>query len=140
MKKAVVILFFMLFAAYVNSAWAQDPAVVTSAKPGWHKVGEVSASFKMDNESIIVMGKDKFKALKFKVTDSPIEIQDVKVFFEEGDMEEIPLKGVLQPGVETKSYDLKGYNRELKKVVFTYKTASSRKEDDKAHVELYGLK
>ncbi|MFZ6009917.1 MAG: hypothetical protein ACOYXT_06160 [Bacteroidota bacterium] len=139
MKKAVVILFFMLFAAYINSALAQDPAVVTSAKPGWHKVGEVSASFKMDNESIVVLGNDKFKALKFKITDSPIDIQDVKVFYENGEMEEIGLKGVFQPGEETKSYDLKGYNQELKKVVFTYKTAANR-NDDRAHVELYGLK
>jgi hypothetical protein len=138
MKKAVV-LFFALFVALANVTFAQEPGVVVSNKAGWHKIGEVKASFKMENESIAVLGADKFKSIKLKVTDAPINIERVQVFYESGEMEEIPVRSELKAGAETRTIDLKGSTQELKKVVFTYKTIANNK-DEKAHVELYGLK
>jgi hypothetical protein len=138
MKKTAV-LFFVLFVALANVSFAQEPGVVVSNKAGWHKIGEVKASFKMENESIAVLGADKFKSIKLKVTDAPINIERVQVFYESGEMEEIPVRSELKAGAETRTIDLKGSTQELKKVVFTYKTISNSK-DEKAHVELYGLK
>ena len=137
MKKSVVI-FLVLFVAFAG-AFAQSPGVVTSAKAGWHKIGEVKASFKMENESIVVLGKDAFKSIKLKVTDAPINIENVQVFYESGDPEDVSVKSELKAGAETRVIDLKGGTREIKKVVFTYKTLPNSK-DEKAHVELYGLK
>ena len=137
MKKSVVLI-LILFVAFA-AAFAQSPGVVTSAKPGWHKIGEVKASFKTENESIIVLGKDAFKSIKLMVTDAPINIQNIQVFYETGDPEEISVRSELKAGAETRVIDLKGGTRELKKVVFTYKTLPNAK-DEKAHVELYGLK
>ena len=125
--------------SFAGAAFAQSPGVVVSAKPGWHKIGEVKASFKMENESISVLGKDAFKAIKLKVTDAPINIENIQVFYENGDPENISVKNELKSGSETRVIDLKGGTRELKKVVFTYKTLPNAK-NDKAHVELYGLK
>jgi hypothetical protein len=138
MKKTIV-LFFVLFVALANVSFAQEPGVVVSNKAGWHKIGEVKASFKMENESIAVLGADKFKSIKLKVTDAPINIERVQVFYESGETEEIPVRSELKAGAETRTIDLKGSTQELKKVVFTYKTTANNK-DDKAHVELYGLK
>jgi hypothetical protein len=140
MKKLFVIVVVLLLAANVNVVLAQDPGIVTSSKPGWHKIGETTASFKAENESIVVLGADKFRAIKLKITDAPINIQSLQVFYESGDVEEISVKSEMQAGAETREIDLKnGATRELKKVVFTYKTLPNRK-DEKAHVELYGLK
>jgi len=138
MKKSVVILLLVMFVA-IAGAFAQSPGVVTSAKPGWHKIGEVKASFKMENESIVVLGKDAFKSIKLKVTDAPINIENVQVFYESGDPEDVSVRSELKAGAETRVIDLKGGTREIKKVVFTYKTMPNSK-DEKAHVELYGLK
>ena len=118
---------------------AQEPALVTSDKPGWHKIGEVKASFKLESESIAVFGKDEFKSIKLKVTDAPISIEKVTVFFESGDTQEIPISGTLKPGSETGVYKLNNPTEEIKKVTFTYKSEPNAKQD-KAHVELYGLK
>ena len=140
MKKSLLVVFVLLIAAYVNVANAQDPGIVTSNKPGWHKIGETTASFKAENESILVLGADKFKSIKLKVTDAPVNIQSLQVFYESGEVEEINVKNELKAGAETRVIDLKdGSTRELKKVVFTYKTLPNSK-DEKAHVELYGLK
>jgi hypothetical protein len=52
----------------------------------------------------------------------------------------VSVKNELKAGAETRSIDLKGGpTQELKKVVFVYKTLPNS-QDDKAHVELYGLK
>jgi hypothetical protein len=62
------------------------------------------------------------------------------VFYEDGAMEEINVANEIKAGGETREIDLKnGMSKELKKVVFTYKTLPNR-NDDRAHVELYGLK
>ncbi|HTE30163.1 MAG TPA: hypothetical protein VK666_07300 [Chryseolinea sp.] len=138
MKKSVLIL-VVLFAALVNVAFAQKPSVMLSDKPGWHKIGEVKADFKMENQSIAVMGNDKFQSILLKVTDAPINIVGLQVFFEDGKMEEFDVKNELTPGAETRKIDFKGGTHEVKKVTFTYKTLPNSK-DEKAHVELYGLK
>ena len=109
-----------------------------SDKPGWHKIGEVKADFKMENQSISVLGKDKFKSILLKVTDAPINIEGIQVFYESGDMEEFDVKNELKAGAETKKLDMKGGSQEIKKVTFTYTLPNQ--QDEKAHVELYGLK
>jgi hypothetical protein len=136
MRKAAVVL-IMVFAACI--VYAQKPAVVASNAPGWHRIGQVNASFKMQNESISVLGADKFNAIKLKVTDAPINIERVQVFYESGDMQEVTVSNKLQPGAETRVIDLDGTNREIKKVTFTYRTLPNS-NNDKAEVELYGLK
>ncbi len=137
--KKVALVFVVLFAVLMNSAFAQEPGIMLSNKPGWHKIGEVKANFKMENESISVLGADKFKSILLKVTDAPINIERVQVFYESGEMEEFDVKNELKPNSETRKIDLKGTDKELKKVTFTYKTLPNAKEE-KAHVELYGLK
>ena len=136
--KKILLFLFVLIAVQINSVQAQTPGVVVSTKAGWHKIGEVAASFKLENESIVVLGADKFKSIKLKVTDANLNLQSLEVYYESGDTEKIPVKSDLKAGAETRVIDLKS-DRELKKVVFTYKTVPNAAEE-KAHVELYGLK
>ena len=83
-------------------AFAQDPAVIVSTKPGWHKIGEVKADFSKENESIVVMGNDKFKAVKLKVSEAPINLSKVVVYYDNETTQEIPADGLLKLGKETK--------------------------------------
>ncbi|HEX6225132.1 MAG TPA: hypothetical protein VFZ52_12010 [Chryseolinea sp.] len=138
MKKRILVIFAMSV-LLVSVAFAQEPAVMLSNKPGWHKIGEIKADFKMENESISVMGADKFKSILLKVTDASINIEGIQVFYESGQMEEFNVKNELKAGAETRKMDLKDGPQEIKKVTFTYKTVANE-QDEKAHVELYGLK
>lgn len=137
MKKILSIALVAMFAA--GSALAQKPAVISSEKPGWHKIGETTVSLKTDKDEISVMGKDKFKSLKFKVTDQPIQMISMAVTFESGEVQDISLKSDLKAGSESKIVELKGGPREIKRVAFVYQTVANSAHD-KAHVELYGLK
>jgi hypothetical protein len=138
MKKAYGILVVML-GLLVNTAFAQKPAVVADSDPGWKRIGQVTASFKKQNESIVVLGQDEFTAIKLKISEAPVNIERVQVFYESGEMEELDVRSELQAGSETKSLKLKQPYRDIKKVAFTYKTLPNTK-GDKADVELYGLK
>jgi hypothetical protein len=93
----------------------------------------------MENQSIAVLGNDKFQSILLKVTDAPINIIGLQVFYEDGTSEQFDVKNELKAGAETRKIDFKGGTREVKKVMFTYKTLPNQK-DEKAHVELYGLK
>jgi len=131
--------FVMLFTAFCCSVFAQEPSVMLSNKPGWHKIGEVKADFKTEMESISVLGKDRFKSILLKVTDAPINILDVEVFYETGETEKVDVANELKPNSETRKIDLRGKDKEIQKVTFRYKTVPNA-DDEKAHVELYGLK
>ena len=137
--KKIMLAFVVLTIAFVNAGFAQKPSVMLSDKPGWHKIGEVKADFKMENQSISVMGNDRFKSILLKVTDAPINIIGLQVFYEDGKSDQFHVKNELKAGAETRKLDLKGGSQEIKKVEFTYKTLPNQK-DEKAHVELYGLK
>ena len=138
MKRALVGSWALLF-VLLNAAFSQKPSVVTDNNPGWRKIGEITASFETENESIIVLGADEFSSIKLKVTDAPLNLQHLQVFYENGDMEEIKVDHQLQAGAETHAFHLKNPYRDIKKVAFTYKTLPNSR-NDKADVALYGLK
>ena len=135
MKKLILILLVCAFGAVS----AQKPAVMIDKDAGWHKISETTVNFKTETDEIVVLGADRFKAIKFKVTDGAIDLQDLKVYYSEGDVEDVQVRTPIAEGKESRQIDLKGSSRELKKVVFVYRTLKDTSKD-KAHVELYGLK
>jgi len=138
MKKILSILLLAMAPAFSIPAFAQKPAVISSDKAGWHKIGETTVNMKSEKDEIYVMGKDQFKSLKVIVTDAPIYLSSMVVYYEGGATEDATLSADLKPGAETRVIDLKG-TKELKKVTFVYKTAANAR-NEKAHVELWGLK
>jgi hypothetical protein len=138
MKRAIVVAMALL-GVLVNAVFAQKPGVVISSEPGWHKIGEITASFNMQDESIFVLGADEFKSIKLRVTDAPINIESMHIVYEDGGIQDVDLKDELAAGSETRVIELDGSDRDLSKVSFTYRTLPNYK-GDKAHVELYGFK
>lgn len=139
MKKIAGMLLMTLGGLVCAETYAQKPAVVASNEPGWHHIGHTTASFKMQNESIAVLGADEFTALKLKVTDAKLHIERLQVFYESGDMEEIDIRKHMGPGTESRDIQLKHPDKDIKKVAFTYKTDANA-GGTKADIDLYGLK
>jgi hypothetical protein len=135
MKKLIM----LMLAVTGFAAYAQKPAVVSDNEPGWKHIGQVTASFKTTNESIVVLGADEFQAIKLKVNDAPIHIDRVQVFYESGQMEELDVKSDLKENAETRVINLSNPTRDIKKVAFTYRTLPNA-GSDKADIALYGLK
>lgn len=137
--KKVLLIALLAFGAAHSQLKAQQPAVVISDKTGWHKIGETKVDFTKDRDEVIVMGADRFASMKFKVTDAPIDITDVEVYYESGDNQKINLGSAIKAPGESRVVDLNGGERSIKKIVFMYKTIPNYK-DKKAHVEIWGNK
>lgn len=139
MKAIIVVILMALFAWNTEKAFAQKPGVVLDNDPGWQKIGETTASFKEQDESIAVLGADEFFAIKLKVEDAPLQIERLQVFYESGDMEEIDVKKKMGAGTESQVFRLKHPDRDIQKVAFTYSTVPNA-DGEKADVQLFGLK
>lgn len=138
MKKIFIIMLLATAGSY-STLSAQVPKVVVSDKTGWHKIGKTTVNFKKDRDAIVILGADRFAAIKFKVIEAPIYLMDLEVYYESGDRQDIKINAPIKAPGESRVIDLNGGERRLKKIVFIYKTLPNRK-DERAHVQVWGLK
>jgi hypothetical protein len=128
---------------FVASARAQKVGVVLDEDAGWHKIGTLTADFSTEKDAMLVIGADRFKKLKLKVIDAPVSIYDLRVEYENGEIQTLEVRQDLKAGEVSKVLDLKmedGQAWEIKNVVMVFQTAAKSERRDKAKVELYGLK
>lgn len=134
-----MILFLMTTFITVTALHAQKPEVITSSKPGWHKIGDAKVDFSTEKDKFILIGKDKFKSLKIKANKAPVLIENMQIAYEGGVTEDISLASQLKTGEESRIVELKNYDRQIKNVTFVYRTLTGS-GTAKAEVELWGLK
>ena len=134
-----MILMLLAIAGY-GVAFAQLPKVVTSDKKGWHKIGETRVDFKKERDEIVILGANRFSAIKIKVENAPVDFMGAEAYYESGDKQDLQFlsKSIKAPG-ESEIINLNGGERTLKKIVLVYKTIPNYK-DKEAHVEIWGLK
>jgi hypothetical protein len=138
MKTIKVLLLALLVTGAYTTTLAQKPGVVVSDKEGWHKIGETTVDFTTETDQIYVVGKDKFGSIKIKITDAPMHLMSVMIYYENGDSQMVNIgKEIKAPG-ETGTVKLHKEG-EIKKVSFVYRTLPNN-QGKKAHVELWGMK
>lgn len=104
----------------------------------WHFIGDKIASFGVDRDVLLVNGNDAFRQIKIRVTNAPLRIIDMDVYFENGDKMNVPLKNTFRQGGESRVIDLDGGVRQIKKITFLYETIGRKK--GKARVAVWGKK
>lgn len=134
--KKIIILTLLLIGS--SKMFAQKPVVVATDKSGWHKIGETRVDFKTETDEIIVLGKDRFDFIKIIVNDAPVDLISFIIHFEDNEIENVTIGKEIKAAGETRVVDLKG-GKHIKKVSFIYKTVTNKK-DEKANIELWGLK
>jgi len=138
MKKVI---FALLLVVCQAQAWAQKPKIVTSDKAGWHKIGETTVDYKTETDELLVIGANRFESLKIKVNGAAINLVSIDISFDKGESQSVAIGQEIKDAGETKVIPLNGKNeRNVKKVVFRYKTITASDTDKKARVELWGLK
>jgi allophanate hydrolase subunit 1 len=139
MKKVLPIILLAIAGSF-GTANSQQTTVVSNDTSGWYKIGEAKVDFKKDRDEILVLGADKFKSIKLKVINAPIELKDLEIYFETGKKQDVKINKSLKAAGETSVIDLEdGEKRSLKKIDFIYKTVPNNM-DVKAVVEVWGLK
>ena len=109
----------------------------TPAQHNWVKLGERTVNHAIDRDEIKVTIKEGvFKKIKLRVKHRKVTFRDVKVYYANGDVQDIKLRREIPAGGETRVIDLNGNNRVITKVVFWYNT--KRILGRRAEVALWG--
>ena len=125
-------------ALLAGSAIAGDKDKHNGGRDGsWEKLGRVTATHSADHDKIKVEGRhDDFRKLKFRVSDSPLNMHRVVVTYDDGAPESLEVRQEIPKGGETRDIDLKGGQRSIRTIEFWYDTKGLL--NGKADVTAYG--
>ena len=88
----------------------------------WNFIGDKKVNFLIDRDVIHVTGNDNYRQIKIKVTEGPVHILDMDVYFENGDKFDVSIRNRIPKGGESRIIDLPGGSRSIKKIEFWYET------------------
>ena len=127
---AVVLL---IAAAAVLSAFVPARALAASDDDkDWKVLGDATVEKKAQSEEIKVGGEEGLvKRIKFEVRGADVEFKKVTVTYENGDPEQIDIRDKVRRGGKTRTIDLRGGNRVIKKVIVALKIDGDTDRDAK---------
>ncbi len=105
----------------------------------WKFIADKKVSWGVDHD-VIYTGdiNDDFRQLKLKVTDGPLKIYDMKVYFDNGEVQDVSIRFQIRQGGESRVIDLNGGLRHLSKIEFWYETKGFMK--GRARIAVWGKK
>lgn len=127
--KKICFVFVAVFALTVFNSF-------TTQQQGWRFIGDKWAAFGPDQDVLRVGGNDAFRQIKIRITDGPLRIDDMDIYFENGEKMNVPLKNAFRAGQESRVIDLPGGVRKLDRVEFLYSTIGRSK--GRARVAVWG--
>jgi hypothetical protein len=107
-----------------------------TVQQGWRFIGDKWAAFGADRDVLKVGGNDAFRQIKIKVTNGPLHISDMDIYFENGEKMNVVLKNNFRAGMESRVIDLPGGSRRIDKISFLYSTIGRSK--GRARVAVWG--
>jgi hypothetical protein len=121
-----------------GSAIAGDKDKHNGGRDGsWEKLGRVTATHSADHDKIKVEGRnDDVRKLKFRVSDSPLNMHRIIVTYDNGGAERLEVRQNIPKGGETRDIDLQGGKRSIRTIEFWYDTKGLL--NGKADVTAYG--
>jgi hypothetical protein len=103
----------------------------------WVRLGSKEIDGRRDSDTIDV-DRGRFRALRFRVSDSRARIHSVVVRFDNGQRYRVPVREVFSRGSGSRIIDLPGNRREIDEVSFRYSDLGGRGR--RADVTVYGLR
>ena len=108
-----------------------------STAADWVFLGERTAAKGGDRDEIRVGAREgAFSKIQLRVRGSALTVQDVKVHYANGDVEDVSIRAHIPAGGESRVIDLTGTDRVIEKVVFWYRTPARAR--GRATVRLFG--
>jgi hypothetical protein len=128
--KKITVLFVLLF-MFISAA--------VHAQGGWRFIADKRVGFGVDHD-VIVTGNsnDDFRKLKIRVTDGPLKMYDMKVYFDNGTVQDVSIRTLIRQGGETRVIDLDGGLRHIQRIEFWYETKGFLK--GRSRVAVWGFK
>jgi hypothetical protein len=142
MKRVITLqrLFWMslvLFSVAVLGACSSTRSI--AIEEGWELLAERKVNFVRDKDEIDVTSRNQFTAIKFKVEEKDVRINDLVIIFDNGDKLEPSLDVIIGAGQESKLIELGREGRSIDKIEFKYRSTGNLL-DGRANVLLFGRK
>ncbi len=106
---------------------------------GWELLSERKVNFVRDKDEIIVESRNQFTAIRFKVEDREVRLNDLKIFFDNGDKLEPSLDETIPANQMSRVIELALDGRRIAKIEFKYRTTGNVLQG-RANVLVFGKK
>lgn len=88
----------------------------------WQLIGSGEVSFRPENDRYRVPGFQRFRQIMVCAYRAPVRLLDLDVRYQNGSVQDLNVRDVLQPNSCTRAIDLRGFRRDLELVSIDYKT------------------
>lgn len=122
-----------------NQLVAQDDDSEISDTIYWKKIGTTILNFEKERNEVIVNSQEKFSEFHLYVKFAPVELEEIVIFFKNGDQQKFPVKEKIKKEGFEKELEINGKERAIEKLVFQGRTIPNPNEN-KAKIEIWGEK
>jgi len=92
---------------------------------GWELLSEQKVNFVRDKDEIVLNNRTPYTAMRFKVEDKDVHINDLKVYFQNGDKLEPNINEDIQADQFSQVIDLGREGRYIDRIEFKYRTTGN---------------
>ena len=97
-------------------------------KGRWINLGSLHVSDRAERDTLNVgVKRGRFEAVRLGAKGRAIQFHDVKIHFENGDVQDVQLRNVVKAGEWTRAIDLQGGDRNIDKIVLKYDAQTARR-------------
>lgn len=129
--------FFTLILLSVTTLLSCGSARTVAIEEGWELLAEQKVNFVRDKDAIDVTRRNQFTAIKFRVQEKDVRINDLKIYFDNGDKLEPSLDAIITAGEESKIIELGREGRNIDRIEFKYRSTGNLL-DGRANVLVFG--
>ena len=122
-KKPLIALFACAF-LLLNFSCSSSRKTI-SIEEGWDLLGENKVNFVKDKDEVIVYNTERYTALRFKVENKDVRINELKVVFQNGDKLDPVMDDVVQKDQFSKVIELSKLGTSIRSINFRYRSTGS---------------
>ena len=132
-RPVLILLFFLILASCGSSRRT------LAVDEGWELLDERKVDFVRDKDVIEVHSRNQLTGIQFKVEDRDVRINEVKIFFDNGDKLEPAIDDVIATGESSRFIEFGRDGRYVNRIEMKYRTTGSVLKG-RAHVLTFGRK
>ncbi|MEO6452913.1 MAG: hypothetical protein ABIN97_02510 [Ginsengibacter sp.] len=117
----IKILSAVIFLMMLNTSCAPARRSI-AVEDGWDLLGEQKADFVKDKDVVEVHSSYKFTAIRFKVEKHDVRLNELKVYFQNGDKLEPSLDDIITADQYSREIELSQDGKVVYKIEFKYRT------------------
>lgn len=119
----LLLIFIVLSAVLISACGPSRKTMVV--EEGWELLGERKVDFVRDKDEMDITSESKYTSIVFYVRDRDVRLNEVKIFYQNGDKLEPTLDDVIPADQYSRVIEIDREGRVLDKIEFRYRTTGN---------------